>query len=138
MGILDLSQREDRVRYFDQFARAVCGFALPLVKKCSPSPSSCPNAFNRRRRQRHVDDRTSPLRLEKQLVALHPQLRLEPQAYVTTPSSPEASQPRTRSDAASHERRSTLRRTYSPRSEPWTQIGHLQFMKRREECLQGA
>jgi hypothetical protein len=37
---------------------------------------------------------------------------------LTTPISPEASQPRTRSEAASHERRSRLWRTYSPRSEP--------------------
>lgn len=48
-----------------------------------------------------------------------------------------ASQLRTSSEAASHERRSRLRRTYSPRSEPCTQIGHLQFLKRREVYLQG-
>src|SRR5579864_958866 len=56
---------------------------------------------------------------------------------LTTPTSPDASQPRTSSEAASQERRSRLRRTYSPRSEPWTQIGHLQFLKRREVYLQG-
>src|SRR6266508_4757660 len=55
---------------------------------------------------------------------------------LTTPTSPDASQPRTSSEAASHERRSRLRRTYSPRSEPCTQIGHLQFLKRREVYLQ--
>jgi hypothetical protein len=41
----------------------------------------------------------------------------------TTPIVPDASQPRTNSDAACQERRSSDLRTYSPRNVPWTQIG---------------
>ena len=40
-------------------------------------------------------------------------------------------------DAASQERKSRLWRMYSRRSEPWTQMGHLQFLKRRERWGQG-
>jgi hypothetical protein len=41
----------------------------------------------------------------------------------TTPMVPAASQPRTRSDAASQERRSSDRRMYSPRRVSCTQMG---------------
>ena len=47
--------------------------------------------------------------------------------FLTTPISPVASQSRTRPMAADHDRRSSARRMYSPRRDPWTQIGQLQL-----------
>ena len=47
MGVLDLrlSPNVNTVsRYLDQFARAVYGFAFPLVKKCSLSPFNLSSA----------------------------------------------------------------------------------------------
>lgn len=42
---------------------------------------------------------------------------------LTTPMSPDASQPRIRSVAASQDRRFSAFLMYSPRREPWTQMG---------------